>query len=95
MERKPSFLSAYLSLFPRVFACGLKAYLRIGVLNIELRHIVQSETGQTAVRCFAVAAAAINTNNAIARPEAERRVTNTVDVQYAADHALTSCKSCC
>ena len=32
--------------------CGSGAYLRIHIPNIELRHVVQPETGQTALRCF-------------------------------------------
>ena len=57
--------------------CGSGAYLRIHIPNVELRHIVQPETGQTAVRRVAIAAAAVNINDAITMPYPKRLVTNT------------------
>ena len=57
--------------------CGSGAYLRIRIPNVKLRHVVQSETGQTAVRRVAIAASAIDVNDAITMPYPKRLVTNT------------------
>ena len=57
--------------------CGPGAYLRIHIPNVELRHVVQSETGQTAVRRVAIAASAIDVNDAITMPYTKRLVTDT------------------
>ena len=57
--------------------CGSGAYLRIHIRNIKLRHIVQPETGQTAVRRVTIAAAAVNINDAITMPYPKRLVTDT------------------
>ena len=57
--------------------CGSGAYLRIHIPNVELCHIVQPETGQTAVRRVAIAAAAVNINDAITMPYTKRLVIDT------------------
>ena len=57
--------------------CGSGAYLCIRIPNIKLRHIIQPETGQTAVRRVAIAAAAINIKDAVTMPYPERLVTDT------------------
>ena len=57
--------------------CGSGAYLRIHIPNIELRHVVQPETGQTALRCFLMTAAAIDVNDAVTMPYPEGLVTDT------------------
>ena len=57
--------------------CGSGAYLRIHIPNIKLRHIVQPETGQTALRCFLMTAAAIDVNDAVTMPYPEGLVTDT------------------
>ena len=57
--------------------CGSGAYLRIHIPNIELRHVVQPETGQTALRCFLMTAAAIDVKDAVTMPYPEGLVTDT------------------
>ena len=51
-------------------------YLRIRIPNIKLRHIIQPETGQTALRCFLMTAAAIDVNDAVTMPYPEGLVTD-------------------
>ena len=57
--------------------CGSGAYLRIRIPNVKLRHVVQSETGQTVVRRVAIAASAIDVNDAVTMPYPEGLVTDT------------------
>ena len=65
--------------------CGSGAYLCIRIPNVKLRHVVQSETGQTAVRRVAIAASAIDINDAVTMPYPERLV---IDTSQEADRCV-------